>query len=385
MKRLKILFALHILNDGYRTTVVSILPFVAIDLSLSLTQIGILGSSLSLIGMVLALPSGYIAARIGGFSLLTLSLLLYSLGFLGIAAAPHFLVLLLAFYATAVGFAFFHPVSFSLVMRLSPKEKRGKTIGNFTSVGDIGRIILPPLTLLLIPIFGWRVVVVGCALIGLGLYAVSQAVVRQRTDQSIFVTSENKGKRQWMWDLWGLLGQQQFRTVLFAAMGDSLASSCIYVFLAFLLLSRGIQPAQLVWFTGAFLVGSLSGKSLLGMAVDAFGNKRVFVVSELMMAVVLLFLVSAHHFGLFLIISYLLGIFTRGTGPVVQTMISDVVHEAHYEKAYGVSESLIQVAAVVSVMVAGVVADQFGVVAVYYMAAILATVATVPVILFDKR
>jgi len=221
--------------------------------------------------------------------------------------------------------------------------------------------------------------------LGLGLYAISQLIVKKNTDQSVFVGPAHAGKRAWLRDILVLVKEKSFGVVLLSAVGDSLASSSIYVFLGFLLLSRGILPAQLALFTGAFVAGSLSGKTLLGMAVDAFGNRKVFVGSEIAMAVTLIMLVATGQLVLLVIISYLLGAFTRGTGPVIQTMISDVVHEKNFEKAYGVSESLIQVAGATSVLVAGVVADQFGVVAVFYVAAVLAVVATMPVLLFYKR
>jgi len=45
------------LNDGVRTAVITLLPFMAKDISLSLAQVGFLGSSQPLIGALIALPT----------------------------------------------------------------------------------------------------------------------------------------------------------------------------------------------------------------------------------------------------------------------------------------------------------------------------------------
>jgi len=382
-QELKILSLLHILNDGFRTTATTILPFVAKDLSLSLTQVGILGSSQTFIGTMFAIPSAYFAAKFGGFKLLFMSLILYSLGFLGIALSPHFFLLLIAFYAGAIGFAFFHPVSFALVTRISEKGTKGKNMGNFLSLGDIGRMIVPTLALLFIPSFGWRIVMIVLSLVAFVIYLISQL----GRSKEVYVNSRQVsdielGKRAWLKSSLVLLKDGKFRKVLMSAMGDTLASSNIYLFLPFLLLLRGIAPAQLVIFTSTFFLGSLSGKFLLGRAVDIFGNRKVFILSEFAMAAILLMLVASDSFVLLVFISLVLGVFTKGTSPVLQTLISDVTHETHYEKAFGASEMFIQIAGAITIFVSGILADHFGITVVFYMSAALAIFATFPVMRF---
>lgn len=68
--QLKELLILHFLNDGVRTTIIVLLPLIAVDLSLSLTQVGFLGSSQPLIGALLALPTGYILGKLGGYKVI---------------------------------------------------------------------------------------------------------------------------------------------------------------------------------------------------------------------------------------------------------------------------------------------------------------------------
>jgi MFS transporter, FSR family, fosmidomycin resistance protein len=382
---MRVLWVLHILNDGYRTTAVTILPFVARDLSLSLTHVGILGSSQTLIGTLLAIPSAYVAAKIGGYRLLVLSLVLYAAGFMGIGLSARLTGLLLFFYLGAIGFAFFHPVSFALVTRLSEPGKRGKNMGNFMALGDIGRVIIPSVALLVIPSAGWRPVMLILALIALAIYVAARMVTPGDIPIERSAMDAAMGKRNWLKSSLKLLADRRFVWVLLAAVGDTLASSSIYIYLPFLLLALGIEPSRLVLFTGAFFLGSLSGKSLLGRAVDAFGNIRVFMLSEVSMAVLLVLLVSHPPFLMLVLISYFLGAFTKGTSPVVQTLISEVIHEDHFEKAFGASETFIQIAGAVSILVSGILADHYGIGSVFYFSALLAIFAILPLIGLGSR
>ncbi|RJR15038.1 MFS transporter [Candidatus Microgenomates bacterium] len=378
--KINTLFLLHILNDGIRTTVISLLPFIVADLSLTLAHAGILGSSQALIGTLLAIPSGYIAYKFGGFRVLVFCLLLYSLGLLGISAAPVFPWLLLAFFATASGFGFFHPVSFALVSRLSQKNARGKTMGNFLVLGDIGRIVIPAAALSLATVIGWRYVYVLGAVVGLMAFIASKLFVKNPEQEKHIEQKQTMGKRQWLQDIGKLLRQSRFRIVLFSAIGDSIASSSNYVYLTFLLLSRGITASQLAFFITAYTLGSLSGKAALGRLVDRYGNRKVFVLSEWGMGIVLVLLIYAQQFTFLLVVSYLLGIFTRGTGTVIQTLVSEVMQDAHLEKAFGISETCIQISASISIFIMGLIADHFGLVMVYKLAAILAFIATIPLL-----
>ena len=75
---------LHFFNDGFSAALLLFLPFIAKDLHLSLFQVGSLSSSLSVMAVVLALPSAFLAKKFGGFKMLILAVLIYGLGYLAI-------------------------------------------------------------------------------------------------------------------------------------------------------------------------------------------------------------------------------------------------------------------------------------------------------------
>lgn len=96
-------------------------------------------------------------------------------------------------------------------------------------------------------------------------------------------------------------------------------------------------------------------------------------------------LVLTHELFLLLAMAFLLGLFTRGTTPVVSTLFSQVSHSNHYEKVFGISETFLSITATIAPAVMGIIADRTGISAVFYTASFLATLAVIPVILLPKE
>ena len=103
------------------------------------------------------------------------------------------------------------------------------------------------------------------------------------------------------------------------------------------------------------------------------------------MAVLLIVLVLLSHFYLLLIVAFLLGLFTRGTTPVMSTLFSELTHERHFEKVFGISEVFLGIAAALAPAFMGIIADSFGINAVFFAAAFLAIMATTPIIFLQKK
>ncbi|SRR6266568_4891492 len=382
---LKELFILHFLNDGVRTTFVILLPFMAKDFSLSLAQVGFLGSSQPLIAALVALPTGYILGRFEGFRLIFMLLLVYSLGALGITFSFSLLLVLFAFYFAALGFGMFHTVGFALTAKSSDSSNIGINMGNFTAIGDIGRVALPPLAVLSSSIIGWRITMGIIGIVGLLLFFIFQLIRQQKDGYLSKAKNNSQNHKDFLKDIIEVFRQKQARYVTISAIIDSLASSPIYVYLPFLFVSYGIDAVKLSIAMGGFFIGSLIGKYLLGRLINKLGNLKVFIFSEICMAIALIFIVQTALFLLLLLLSILLGMFTKGTSPVVQTMFSDLADKEHYHKVFAVSELVIGLAAVVTIILMGGLADKAGIKIVFYLCAALAICAVLPIYLFSKK
>lgn len=385
-KGIKGLLILHFLNDGVRTTFVTLLPFIAKDLSLNLSAVGFLGSAQPLFASLLALPAGFFASKFGGFHFLIFLLIIYSIAAFGTAISPNLIFIILAFSLAALGFGMFHTVSFSLVAKVSKTGKIGQDMANFTSIGDIGRFLIPPLAVFLVSAFSWRIAMATIALTGLSAFLMLKLLQPKKEEYNLEDKDfQKESSKEFLKHTLNLLKTKKLLLTIFAAIADSLASSPIFIFLPFLLFAKGIHVTEYGIATGVFFAGSFLGKSALGRAVDKFGNLKVFIISEICMAATLIILTLVPNFLLILFLSLLLGLFTRGTTPVIQAMFSEVSHKMHYNKIFALSEMFIGIAAVITVILMGMIADHAGIVIVFYAAAFLALLATIPAFILSKN
>lgn len=385
-KSFKELLVLHFLNDGVRSTFVVLLPFIAKDLSFNLASVGFLGSSQPLIASILALPAGFLGSKLGGFRFLVYLTVIYSFGALALSISPSLLFVTAAFFLGALGFGMFHTVGFSLVAKISQEKSMGKNMGNFTSIGDIGRVAIPPIAVFLVSILEWRVTMALISLIGFGAFLIilfNQPKKMQHLNNNY---AENESHIDFIKEIYVLLKTRKLLLALFAGIFDSLASSPVFIFLPFLLFAKGVSITEYGVITAVFFAGSLFGKNALGRGVDKFGNLKIFVFSEILMAFVLILLtLSPINLLIIIILSFLLGLFTRGTTPVIQTMMSNVSHKMHYDKVFAISEMCIGITAVITVSLMGIIADSSGIVFVFYASAIFALLAIIPIFLLAKN
>lgn len=378
---LSFLFLLHLLNDGVRTGLVSLLPFVARDFNLNYTVVGFLGSSQGVLAAILAIPAGFLSSRIGGLKLLLFSQLIYSIGALAIGLTPNTILLIPFFYFAAGGFGMFHTVGYTLVAKLSEKTKIGRNMGNFTAVGDIGRIAFPIVLLFIASTIGWRLAAISLAAIGCSIFFYVLLIKKIKIPKEEIQTQHHT---LWLKQMLLLAKQKHMLLVLTAAILDGLAGNPMYIFLPFFLLTKGITTSLLGLFIGVYFLGSFLGKSLLGRMVDLYGNRKVFLIAELTMALVIVFLIFLKTAILLLIFSFLLGLATRGTTPVLSTIFSEIANPKQLDKVFAVSELFMGVTAALAPTLMGVIADIFGIYAVFYVAALFALTATIPLLFYQK-
>ena len=271
-----------------------------------------------------------------------------------------------------VGFGLFHPVGFAMVAHGSGPEELGRRMGGFTAVGDIGRVGVAACVTLLVALAGWRrtALAYGCvpAVLALGLYAASRGSPARSGPE------ESGGKAR------GLRRNRRFLLATASGFIDALASSSLFVFIPFLYIHRGASTALLGSLSGAFFVGNMLGKVVLGRIADRLGSRKVFVLSELLMAGLLVALGAAKSLPALVVVSVLLGAVTKGTVPVLNTIIAASVPDRRlFDKAFGAGAFANGVAAAAAPLLFGWVIDERGIVAVFGVCAAFAVAAVVPV------
>jgi len=381
--RLTQVFTLHFFNDGFLASIILLLPFIAKDLKLNLTQVGFLSSIFSLSGILISLPIGYISSRFGASKVLIFTMIFYSLGFLFSGISHSYVFLIFAFTIMSIAFGSFHPISFSIVAQLTKKEKLGRTVGDFTAIGEFGRICLTGFISYIAFSIGWRqtsfiYVIISALILFVFLFF-------HFKNTRIVVEDDLRTKNQKKINFIEILKNKKFILVLFINFFDNLASSALYIFLPFLLISKKISPSILGTFTSAFFLGNLIGKMGLGRLTDKFKNSKVFIYAELLMILFILLLAYSNSITFIIIFSIILGSLTMGTAPIRTTMVAETnEHHGSYEKAFAITSFCASLASALAPIILGYVADRYGIVNSFNLTALFALFAVLSAYIYKK-
>ena len=375
------IFALHFFNDGFLASIALFLPFISKDLGLSLTQVGFLGSIFSLVGILLALPIGTLSHRVGAMKILVWASLFYSLGFILTGFSTTYLVLVAAFFIASIGFGSFHTPAFAEVATLTPKQKKGRVMGDFTAFGEFGRVCLSAFIPYIIVSIGWRntsfIYAFGAATIF--IFFIFNHLKNGKPKVTVDPQLGNASFLE-------IIKNPKLVLVLSITFFDLLASSALFVFLPFLLIHKGISPSVLGAFTSAFFIGNLIGKMVLGRLTDLFTNTKVFIAAELLMAIFILLLAYTGSVIGIIVFSIILGSLTMGTVPIRTTMLSDHHNEKHsLSKAFALGSLVSSIATATAPLVLGFIADHFGIVNAFNATVVFALVAIVPAAVLLKQ
>lgn len=384
MGLLQILNILHVVNDGFQASILLLLPFVVKEFHLNFAMVGFLGAAMNSLQIVLALPSGSLSIRYGGLRMLLWGGFISALGFMALAFGSSFYWLVPLFMIVGLGFGLFHPIAFALVTKLSKKESRGNAMGTFTAVGDIGRIGLSALITFIVVKIGWRSTAVSYGIMGIFvmLYCWKRLSSFKMSKQDL---EAKPSHLRWSMIV-TILSNKQFIFANVSGMFDSFASSSLFIFLPFIFLAKGIDLAVLGLVTSTFFVGNIAGKYVLGKLVDRFGNVKIFVTAELCMAVSIILFTYSVNYVFLILSSVILGALTKGTVPVLQTMVAESIEDKPYfDHAYGVSALLMGGAATAAPLVLGLISDVYGIYVAFYTSALFALLAIIPSLKYSKN
>ncbi|HLM31130.1 MAG TPA: MFS transporter [Solirubrobacterales bacterium] len=144
MRRLFPLVAAVILLDtSFYAAITPLLPEYADDLELSKTAAGVLSASYAAGTLIAALPSGWLAARIGFRSAMLVGLGLVGASSFAFAFAQSVVVLDAARFAEGVGGACAWTGGLGWLMATAPTERRGEMIGSALAAAIVGILLGP--------------------------------------------------------------------------------------------------------------------------------------------------------------------------------------------------------------------------------------------------
>jgi MFS family permease len=144
MRRLLPLVAAVIMLDTmFYAAITPLLPEYADDLGLSKTGAGVLTGSYAAGTLIAALPSGFLAARIGSRQAMVVGLALIAVSSVAFAFAGSVVILDLARFAEGVGGACAWTGGLTWLMTAAPADRRGEIIGAAMAAAIFGILLGP--------------------------------------------------------------------------------------------------------------------------------------------------------------------------------------------------------------------------------------------------
>lgn len=382
-KTFALLNAYHVLVDGLYDSVPVLLAFVVLGFGAGEKTVGSVVSAGLMASTVAGLWAVWFSRQLGPTGALALVTLGYGLGFVAASWSASMVLAGACFVLALAGHGVFHTLAFSWIAQETPKAGLGRALSDFTAIGDIGRIPLVSLAgfVAALPIAGmagWRVVCFSYGLIA--LCAGGWLLWHSRRKYIAGRPAEHTAKGRVLPSL-GLLKEKKLALALAANVLNTIGSDHIFTFMPLLLLGKGIAPQIMGAFALGFTVGCFAGKMLCGRLVDLWGARPVFVGAEVVQAGLLVLLVGQSTPGGIVATALALGMVTKGTVPVVQTILAGAVAPGQaYEEVFAGSSFVRGCVNMTLPLLFGALAANTSMELVYVLMAAAALVAVVPVL-----
>ena len=379
----------HVLIDGLFESVPLLLSFMAIAWGGGEKEVGLIISLAVMASTLTGLATKPLSRRFGRLTALTWITALYGIGFLLNAFAANLYFAGGCFILATAGHTVFHSISFSYLSAATDKTGLGTVLGNFTALGDIGRVPFTALTgfvaaSTLAGLPGWRIVSFGYGL-GALLFSYWAGVFLFSKNDGTSVEESAVTKPTKNLPDFALLRKSRYALPIIANSFDAFGSDRIFTFLPFLLLAKQIEAQQIGLFALLFTLSGLGGKMVCGRLVDRFGARPVFLAAESTMALLLGILVVATQPSLLMVTAFLLGIVTKGTVPVVQTIVANTVEDpAEYDDIFTLNNLSRGATNILAPLVFGFIAAAYGVIWAYCAMGIAAGCAVLPIAMLKK-
>ena len=378
-----LLQAFHVIVDGLYDSVPILLSFMIVAFGAQEKDAGVILSVAALLGTLAGLGTKGCSQRFGFLRTLCLISGTSGVGSVANTVSQNIWFSGFFFIIALLGYGVFHNAAFSYLTVRTERPMLGKVLGDFTAIGDIGRIPITAFAGFLAAwsfagIPGWRIV---CALFGsiaccIALYFL--LIWLRNGDAGVERCEE---RPQSLLPALSLLRDRHTASTVAANILDGFSGDQIFAFLPFLLFAKGMDPKVIGSFALAFTVGCFAGKMACGRLVGIFGSRKVFITSKLIMSVLLMVLVTAQGLPVVIAASILLGIVTKGTVPVLQTLLVEPVTDPQaYDDLFAVNTFARGSTNILTPLLFGGIASAFSAEYIYVLMAIVSVFAVAPVL-----
>jgi MFS transporter, FSR family, fosmidomycin resistance protein len=359
-KRLFPLFSygtFHFIDDGFSDSIYILLPFIASELSLSFSQVGLLKGVATASMSLFQIPMGLLGERIGELTVIAGGVMGLAGGFLMLSRVCTFPLILLSILFAKGTSGGQHGLGASALSKVFEASGRRAAIGTYNFSGDLGKVFIPFVLTLIINLWGWREAVLTVSLIALLLIAFLWVLSSKRIAAPAMREPNEKLKLKGR--SWGISDPRGFSALLSIGVIDNTTRTALLTFLPFLLLEKGIPVAQVGFGLTLLFAGGAAGKLACGFLAEWLGVVPMVWGTEILTCAGMLSLIwSPTPMTWFLL--PLVGFMLNGTSSVLYATVAELIYANARSRGYGLYYAITLGSSSIAPLVYGVVTDSLG-------------------------
>jgi len=371
----------HVMTHWYPATFYLLLPLIGNELGLSYSQIGSILTVQYIAGAVSNIPGGLIVDSVGRKGLLmALSLFWVGVPYLIMGVTHAYWLMLTCSALVGIGNNIWHPTAIPLLAHRYP-DRRGLVVSYHGMGGNVGDAIAPLIAGAMLSVLSWREVMIVNVIPGLIMSAVLLIMLGRIYEGDVDNASRSADEER-------LAGKDSFaamrallknRTFVMLSLGAAcrtLTQTALLTFLPVFLANDLGYSAY--WVGGCLAVLQIAGfiaAPIAGHLSDRMGRRRIIISSMTMTGVILLFMAVADRSPAFVLFIAFLGFFLFAIRAVLQAWVLDATPKSMAGTAIGIMFCAQAVGAAIGPIVAGIIADHYGIMAAFYFLAASIVVA----------
>ncbi len=367
----------HMMTHWYPATFYVLLPLIGNELGLSFSQIGSIMTCQYAAGAISNLPGGLVVDLVGRKGLLmAVALSWIGLPYLVMGLSHSYWMLLGCAALVGIGNNLWHPTAIPLLAQNHP-QRSGLVVSIHAMGGNLGDAIAPPAVGALLAVLSWRDVMIVNIIPGV----IASVLMLMLLGQGGSLDGGGSGskKHKAVVSLAGVLSLMADRTVMMLSLGSAMRALTAMTLLTFLPVflanEMGYPPGWIGGVLFALQAAGFVAAPVSGHLSDRVGRRNIIVASMAMSGVVLLFMAFAGRSPAFVLFVAFLGFFLFATRSVLQAWLLDAAPKHLGGTAIGILFGAQAVGSAIGPLIAGVIADRYGIAATFYFLAATIVIA----------
>ena len=383
----------HSLTHWYPATFYLLLPLIGMELGLSYSEIGFIMTCQYVAGALSNIPGGMVVDTVGRKGLLmAVSLFWVGFPYLLMSFTHSYWVLLLCVTLVGIGNNLWHPTAIPMLAQRFP-ERKGLVLSFHGMGGNLGDALAPLVAGTLLAVLSWRSIVIlnvipGVLMAGLILYFLGTLRIGSAKEPERAAGEQHEGQnvKEYFRGFSELLKNRELLILSVGSGFRSMTQNGLLTFLpVFLAYEMGYSP---FWVGVCMFVLQASGFAaapVAGHLSDRLGRRRILMSSMLMTAVVLAFMAFAGRSLAFVFFIAVLGFFLYAIRPVLQAWTLECAPRKMGGTSIGMLFGVQAVGSSIGPVIGGVLADWYGLMAVFFFLAVTIIVANLFILFMPSR